>query len=976
MDNTMATMGDLIGFDGHLNETATFDTNEYRALYKTDRQYHDFAFGNDYNATCDYPRFYDEPGVPLAAANTSQLKGCYNSDFGQYGDVEAFGFHPDWTRQLSKFASVQDRLREWVPSVRQRLELFSCLQITMLDIDGFRFDKAAQVTVDAQGNFSAAIRKCAASVGKHNFFLPGEITSGNNFGSIYLGRGKLADQVFGDLSTALNATGSDQNAYIRNPGQNALDAAAFHYSFYRYLIRFLGLSGAELEDGYDLPTDWVNGTNEMILTNDLVNPNSEEFDPRHMYGVTNQDNFRWPAISQGIERELLGFFMTTLFLPGIPLVFYGEEQGLYVLTSTADNYVYGRQPMTPSPSSMLHGCYGLGSSTYAGFPLDQARHGCEDESVSRDHRDPSHPMRNIMKAMYSMRDNYNTLSDGWLLQQLSNQTHYELLNGSTVPTEFGIWSVARALFPGVQNRYAKDPVWFVYHNQNTTTKYSFDCSKNETGFFAPFDADSTVKNLFYPYDEVSLKTSPQRFGFDGSPHATGCLSSITLDPFEYRAYVLKSDWIEAPPMITKFTPGHDVSINSAGAKGSLDISISFSQAMNCDAVTKSVSVSSTVEGAAGSAKIDESSVKCTNLSDDDKPPYIGAIGSKWQWNGTLQNVSDGVHSITVVNASASGQTSTGSTDKFLVRVGASSNPIAFPMTANYSSSLLTQSGSDLFVNHQAAGADSWRYSTNWGSSWSDWTSYTGGKQKISKLPWSGTSLQAWHGEHVIVQYWSSALGSSSIIQQGDASSDPAIAARSDASASNGRRFPHAFIEGRFNQFGFDAGLKNDMTLSDDGTWEMHFMDGEYHFFLPAELSYPFPQWISQKAPLLQASNHANTHCQNGRRAFKSTSGASTQTENPMPPMCLETWITTGLLTVSLRMLCKRTTSMQAFRHQGRLSPTNLDLMTRTSSLISFRRGTGGFSCFYSSSSLRFQSFPRLLLCGSSWEASIKSRSIR
>lgn len=824
MDNTMATMSDLIGFKDHLNETAPFSTGEYPVQYKSDQQYHDFVFSNDYNATCDYPRFWDETGVPLAAANTSELKGCYNSDFDQYGDVEAFGVHPDWTRQLSKFASVQDRVREWIPSVRQRLEVFSCLQITMFDIDGFRFDKAAQVTVDAQGEFSAAMRKCAAGVGKKNFFLSGEITSGNNFASIYLGRGKQSNQKFSDLSTALNATGSDDTAYIRDKGQNAIDAAAFHYSVFRFLTRFLGLSGANLESGYDLPTDWVDSVSQMVLTNDLVNPNTAEFDPRHMYGVTNQDNFRWPAISQGIERELLGFFMTTLFMPGIPLVYYGQEQGLYVLTSTADNYIFGRQPMSPAPSSMLHGCYGLGSTSFVGFPLDQALRGCEDEGVSRDHRDPSHPLRNILKAMYSMRDNYNTLSEGWLVQQLSNQTHYQTLNGSTTPTEFGIWSVARALYPGVQNRYAKDPVWLVYHNQDSSTKYSFDCSKNETGFFAPFDADSTVKNLFYPYDELDLESSPQSFGFDGSSKPTGCVSDITLEPFEYRAYVPKSKWKEAPPMITKFTPGHDVSINSADAKGSIEISLSFSQEMDCDDVTKSISFSSIVEGGADSIDFDTSTVNCTVLTADEKPPYIGAIGSKWRWTGTLDSVADGVHSITITNASTKAGTSTGSTDRFLIRVGALDNPITYPMTANYSSSLLTQSGSDLFVNHQAAGASSWRYSTNWGSSWSPWATYTGGKQKISKLPWSGTSLQSWSGEHVAVQYWSSALGSSSIVQQGDASPNTSVSPRSDSSASKARRFPHIFVEGDFNQFGYDSGLKNKMSLNDDGVWEMHFMD--------------------------------------------------------------------------------------------------------------------------------------------------------
>lgn len=825
MDNTMATMGDLIGFEDHLNETAEFNPGEYHALYKTDRQYHDFKFGNDYNNTCAYPRFWDETGEPLAAANTSELKGCYNSDFDQYGDVEAFGVHPDWTRQLSKFASVQDRLREWIPSVRKRLEVFSCLQITMLDIDGIRFDKAAQITVDAQAEFSAAMRECAASVGKKNFFLPGEITSGNNFGSIYFGRGKQADQKFPDLATALNATGDNETAYVRDKGQNAIDAAAFHYSVFRFLTRFLGLSGEHLESGFDLPTDWVSSISEMILTNDLVNPNTNNFDPRHMFGTTNQDNFRWPAISQGIERELLGFFMTTLFLPGMPLVYYGQEQGLYVLTSTADNYIFGRQPMTPAPSSMLHGCYGLGSSSYVGFPLDQALHGCLDEGVSRDHRDPSHPMRNIFKAMFSMRDNYNTLSEGWLIQQLSKKTHYEILDGSTTPTEFGIWSVARALYPGVQNRYAKDPVWFVYHNQNTSTKYSFDCSNNDTGFFAPFDAESTVKNMFYPYDELDLETSPQRFGFDGSSEATGCISEITLDPFEYRAYVPKSLWKEPPPMITKFTPGHDVSLNSADARGSVEISFSFSQEMDCDAATKSISVSSSiVEEGVGSAQIDATTINCTTLTDDEKPPYVGAIGSTWRWTATLKDVPDGVHSITVTNASTKAGDSTGSTDTFLIRIGSLDNPIAYPMTANYSSSLLTQSGNDLYITHRAAGASSWRYSTNWGSSWSGWTPYTGGKQKIEKLPWSGTSLQSWSGEHVVVQYWSSALGSSSLLQQGDASPDTAVSARSGTSPSKARRFPHIFIEGEYNQFGFDAGLHNEMSLKDDGTWEMHFMD--------------------------------------------------------------------------------------------------------------------------------------------------------
>lgn len=192
LDNTHATMGDLIGFEGYMNTTTPFTLKEHQVQWKSDRQYYDFNLGNEYNETCDYPRFWLETGFPITDPEDSfgdTLHGCYDSDFDQYGDTEAFGVFPDWQRQLAKFASIQDRLRDWVPSVQARLQHFSCLAIEMLDFDGFRFDKATQITVDAQGNFSNAMRQCANALGKTNFFLPGEITGG-----------KYVDVTFGRLA--------------------------------------------------------------------------------------------------------------------------------------------------------------------------------------------------------------------------------------------------------------------------------------------------------------------------------------------------------------------------------------------------------------------------------------------------------------------------------------------------------------------------------------------------------------------------------------------------------------------------------------------------------------------------------------------------------------------------------------------------------------------------------------------------------
>jgi alpha-1,3-glucan synthase len=263
--------------------------------------------------------------------------------------------------------------------------------------------------------------------------ISGEITFGDTLGSVYLGRGRQPDQVPDNPGQAVSAANfSASNFFLRNKDKNAFDAADFHYSIYRSLTIFLGMEG-NLTVAYDVPTNFVDAWNIMLATNDFVNANTGEFDPRHMYGVTNQDVFRWPAIKDGTKKTLLGLFITTLHAPGIPLLLWGEEQAFYVLDSTADNYIYGRQAMSSSPAWQIHGCYGLGSFQYYNFSVDSALHGCHDDSVSLDHRDPAHPIRNITKSIYHARlsNRYSVLNDGYLLQSLSNQSRDIFLPGSS-----------------------------------------------------------------------------------------------------------------------------------------------------------------------------------------------------------------------------------------------------------------------------------------------------------------------------------------------------------------------------------------------------------------------------------------------------------------------------------------------------------------------------------------------------------------
>lgn len=84
LDNTMATMGDLIAFEGYLNTSVPFITIEHEVQYRDpQRQYSDFEFGNTYNKTCEYPKFWLETGFPVGADVTDQLVGCYDSEFDQ-----------------------------------------------------------------------------------------------------------------------------------------------------------------------------------------------------------------------------------------------------------------------------------------------------------------------------------------------------------------------------------------------------------------------------------------------------------------------------------------------------------------------------------------------------------------------------------------------------------------------------------------------------------------------------------------------------------------------------------------------------------------------------------------------------------------------------------------------------------------------------------------------------------------------------
>jgi alpha-1,3-glucan synthase len=521
----------------------------------------------------------------------------------------------------------------------------------------------------------------------------------------------------------------------------------------------------------------------------------------------------------GTEKQLLASFITTLHMPGIPMTLWGEEQGFYVLDNTATNYIFGRQAMSSALAWEVHGCYQLGAEQYYKFPVESALTGCEDPWNSLDHRDPSSPLRNTMKAMYQMRENYPVLNDGLYLQQLSNQTRDITLPGSNgTVTETGIWSTLRSRFDTVQDLSGSgngnQSVWLVYQNDNTSTPYTFDCTNNETALISPFDAGTTVKNLFYPWDEVILKTGPKKLGIAGSENYNGCLDELQLPPWGFKAYVPKDNFTGTGPMITKFSPGHDhrlVSAVAADEQESVAIELHFSMEMDCDALKSSIELNSTTENG-HIATLDNSTVSCKSTDPTLLANFVGSIPTMWIFTANITNVSNGIHSLTVRNASnVNGTMYTNSVDRFIFRVGQLDNPMIFPKIANYTQQLLHQNDNgSLYVSHKAAGADSWRYTLDW-ATYSEWMPYTGGNSTLNPKNWTGTAKQAWSREHLIVQYFNRLSGSSDYFQHGDLKKETP------------RRLPHLFAHGPFNQYGYDAGLVNEFKQDENGLWNYDFM---------------------------------------------------------------------------------------------------------------------------------------------------------
>ena len=316
--------------------------------------------------------------------------------------------------------------------------------------------------------------------------------------------------------------------------------------------------------------------------------------------------------------------------------------------------------MASQPAWQRHGCYKLGSEQYFNMPLESSLLGCKDDWNSLDHFDPTAAPRRQMAHFMYLRQHFPVLQDGFDLTLWYNNTYYVQLPGSNLTeTEIGFWSSTRAFLPA-QNEtaaLAAQQVWLVYTNENSTKTYNIDCGSADW-IVAPWAAGTQVRNLFFPFDSLTLSASGRPFNTGkAGPPWQGCAPSLTLDAYGFKAYVPVAIWTDPPPALTKFTPGHDfrlrAEIGDVNAT-TFEVSFEYNTVMDCNYITQNLKLTASSSGTGGTPTIRTSSVVCGALTNQPLSYLSGDTNSQWSWTATLDNVPDGILQLSLTHVPVQG----------------------------------------------------------------------------------------------------------------------------------------------------------------------------------------------------------------------------------------------------------------------------------------------------------------------------------
>lgn len=311
--------------------------------------------------------------------------------------------------------------------------------------------------------------------------------------------------------------------------------------------------------------------------------------------------------------------------------------------------------MTSTQAWKRHGCYTLGSEQYFNMPLERALTGCRDDWNALDHFDPTMNSRRMFSRFFQLRAHYGALQDGYTLSEVGHWTYMIERPGSNgTSTEMGLWSMMRSEMTGYQNvgGESQTPVALLWTNENSTVTYTFNCKNaNTSPILVGYAASevTTVRNLFYPYETYDLQ--PSQFMLGGGNQPLGCIPSIEMQAYGFKALVPADEWSPPTPALTRFLPGHDARLD--GSSTTIPITLEFNTVMECSSVTQSITIE--VQSSGKGSTVTQSQPNCSPIANGEPNLVPGGDVSVWGWSTTLSNIPDGVIVITIDHPAAAGQ---------------------------------------------------------------------------------------------------------------------------------------------------------------------------------------------------------------------------------------------------------------------------------------------------------------------------------
>lgn len=506
VDIVVNHMSDLFHFEGYPGGNAPFRLHqgEYRLIHHNPgEEYEDFKINNTFYPTGKYPDVYDSAGWRVVDNYPGLAGSFWDSDFHHNGDLRDYG-NP-WQNHLGKIYGSLDDLRTSHPRVQDKIIAMTKALISSTDIDGIRMDTPMQVPLSFFKRWAPAVKAHAASLGKHNFFIFGEFYCERGRGATMVNRGK-EPSMWGNPSWFIS----------EDRGMDAGINYPLYWSFFQPAVKDqLNGNIQNLKESYYL--DW--------LAYDFYNP----WDKQHRYlqlnFYNNHDQWRVSVAPDGFRKTDLGSAVIA-FWPGIPLFYYGDEQGFCSYGTALDGW--SREDMMTS---------------LAWNNVDSVT---KPNPARIDNFNMTHPAYQYVQKVMNIRATYPALHgtdevvERW--KQANNQN--------------GIYAFSRIY--GTQKDWA-----LVAFN---TWKDGLSAGGSQGIFFTGWNEGDTIVNVMNPSETYRLGPG-------------GRLNSLWVGGYETKVFVRQDGQRALKPAVTATFPRHDDRVS-----GNYTLRMFFSEPMDAASV--------------------------------------------------------------------------------------------------------------------------------------------------------------------------------------------------------------------------------------------------------------------------------------------------------------------------------------------------------------------------------------------------------